>query len=1128
MKRWCVIFCLLGVGYTVFSQTPGSLSGLFSVSASTKVRFSQGNLQYQASTNTWRFATNQYDCIGKEGNEKKSSTYSGWVDLFGWGTSGYTIKPYTKDGVSGAGNSIAGTKNDWGVYNAISNGGNKANIWRTLTHDEWVYLLTKRTNAGSKKALATVNSIHGVIILPDSWTLPSECTFTAGIGNGWSTNVYTLDLFRKMEQAGAVFFPAAGRWYMLSSGLEVVDVQKYGFYWSTDKPSGSSNPYNLGFQSTVIDPDNHGMSYERGKSVRLVQNSTVSMSFTLTTKASPTEGGTVTTGGSIVYNTTKSITATPKTGYKFSKWTVSGTGAKLSSTTDATTTFTMGSANATVTATFVKQSYTLTTSASPTEGGTVTSGGTLQYQATKSLTATPKTGYKFSKWTVSGTGAKLSSTTDATTTFTMGSANATVTATFTPINYQITVNSTDVSMGSASGGGSYAYNTSQEITATPNLEYQFEQWNDGNTDNPRSVLVTGNATYTAFFSFVGHNYGAPTYVWNADSTQCTATRICNNDASHVETETVNSNIATTNATCESTGLITYTAEFVNSAFSTQTATKILPALGHVVVIDEAVAPTCTETGLTEGSHCSRCHATLVAQNVVDALGHVVVTDEAVEPTCTETGLTEGSHCSRCHATLVAQNTVDALGHVVVTDEAVAPTCTETGLTAGNHCSRCHATLVAQNVVDALGHDYGAPTYVWNADSTQCTATRICGNDASHVESETVTSNIATTNATCEETGLVTYTAEFTNVAFAPQTATKVLPALGHDYGAPTYVWNSDSTQCTATRVCLHDAGEIETETVSKTSVIVSEPTCTNNGLRRHTVAFVNEGFTTQSYDEVIAQLEQTTNSITESSYGNFTLNGQTYTESGVYTQILPNSHGCDSVLTINLTVIKATDLDLTVSEQFTTCEYRDVITIESYSNGMTFTWELNGKIDNTQTGDFYRIPQTAPLSGTIKVTGTIGGVAVTKTIQYAIYKEIARQMWDDVVSIVNPQHEFISYEWYHNDKKISIEEYYNERGGVTGTYYVIATNKAGEKIHSCILDFGTQSQLKLFPNPTEGEVTIANEGAMEIRIFDVKGKLLKVEQITPVENYSTIDLSRYPQGIYYLHIGKNVYKVVRK
>ena len=84
------------------------------------------------------------------------------------------------------------------------------------------------------------------------------------------------------------------------------------------------------------------------------------------------------------------------------------------------------------------------------------------------------------------------------------------------------------------------------------------------------------------------------------------------------------------------------------------------ALGHDMVVDEAVAPTCTETGLTEGSHCTRCDYA-VAQEEVPALGHDMVVDEAVAPTCTETGLTEGSHCSRCdHA--VAQEEVEALGH----------------------------------------------------------------------------------------------------------------------------------------------------------------------------------------------------------------------------------------------------------------------------------------------------------------------------------------------------------------------------------------------------------------------------------------------------------------------------------
>ena len=160
---------------------------------------------------------------------------------------------------------------------------------------------------------------------------------------------------------------------------------------------------------------------------------------------------------------------------------------------------------------------------------------------------------------------------------------------------------------------------------------------------------------------------------------------------------------------------------------TPTSDTALTALfeAHIPVADSAVAATCTETGLTAGSHCSVCHVVLVAQNTIPATGHTEVVDVAVAATCTEPGLTAGKHCSVCHAVIVAQDTIPA-SHTEVVDVAVAATCTEPGLTAGSHCSVCHAVIVAQDTVPANGHtevadDAVAATYT----STGLTAGSHC-------------------------------------------------------------------------------------------------------------------------------------------------------------------------------------------------------------------------------------------------------------------------------------------------------------------------------------------------------------------------------------------------------------------
>lgn len=83
---------------------------------------------------------------------------------------------------------------------------------------------------------------------------------------------------------------------------------------------------------------------------------------------------------------------------------------------------------------------------------------------------------------------------------------------------------------------------------------------------------------------------------------------------------------------------------------------------HEEVIDNAIAPTCTQTGLTDGKHCATCGEVLIKQEIVAALGHTEVIDKAIAPTCTENGLTEGSHCSVCNEVLIVQQ-VDAATHI---------------------------------------------------------------------------------------------------------------------------------------------------------------------------------------------------------------------------------------------------------------------------------------------------------------------------------------------------------------------------------------------------------------------------------------------------------------------------------
>ena len=328
--------------------------------------FSPGNLQW-SNTNgtntvtthavrgggtapgTWRFAERQFDYVGgvnehvssgdqlpgddptytgtnygtvyyndgtrkKSNNENISSSYHGWIDMFGWGTSGwdntavdpYSVRYHPWDTLytlvdadqnyygygpslnNPAGPHLTGTNYDWGVYNSIYNPSTETtdapDVWHTYSYAEWNYMLYSRTDAkikhGHAKIITTGTSfVNGFILLPDHWILPDGMTFTPGQANGYKTNIYTADQWKIMEDAGAIFLPAAG--YRSGSSMEAIlqfgDYHTSSFWYNSTPPFYQSQECYIPYFTTHT--MNEGFSVAGagvgqrwfGRSVRLVR-----------------------------------------------------------------------------------------------------------------------------------------------------------------------------------------------------------------------------------------------------------------------------------------------------------------------------------------------------------------------------------------------------------------------------------------------------------------------------------------------------------------------------------------------------------------------------------------------------------------------------------------------------------------------------------------------------------------------------------------------------------------------------------------------------------------------------------------------------------------------------------------
>ena len=229
------------------------------------------------------------------------------------------------------------------------------------------------------------------------------------------------------------------------------------------------------------------------------------------------------------------------------------------------------------------------------------------------------------------------------------------------------------------------------------------------------------------------------------------------------------------------------------------------ALGHTEVVDDAVAATCTATGLTEGKHCSVCGEVLVQQQATPMIPHTYDDGDTFDPdcnvcgavrdcahkdtetvegypaTCTTPGLTDGVKCSSCEAIVKAQETIPATGHDEVAHEAKDATCTEIGWAAYVTCSKCDYTTCVEKA--ALGHSYTdkvtAPTCTEQGYTTHTCSRCSDSYVDTYVDAtgHNYTSEI-TTEATCTTKGVRTYTCSKCSDSY-----TEDVEATGHNYGS---------------------------------------------------------------------------------------------------------------------------------------------------------------------------------------------------------------------------------------------------------------------------------------------------------------------------------------------------------
>ena len=337
-------------------------------------------------------------------------------------------------------------------------------------------------------------------------------TMSISITSGQSKTFNTSDAFSLTAGEQFSKYNISGTFYQAGSPSTTAHVTIKGFN-STGGSWSQSMSFNTDYTNTTyinwtngnkatLWVENHNSFSVNGTIT--ITFTTTDISYTITKAVSPSGSGTLTTSASTaVKGTSITLSTSANAGYNFSSYSSSP------SVTISSNKFTMPASNVTITANFTKKSYAISVVASPSGGGTVTGGGTHQYQASVAITATPATGYQFVNWTK--TAGTIANANAASTTYTVPAGTATVTANFSKKSYAISVVASPDGGGTVTGGGTHQYGSSVSITATPAAGYAFVNWTNtagtiADTTSLSTTFTVPASTATVTANFVKQSY----------------------------------------------------------------------------------------------------------------------------------------------------------------------------------------------------------------------------------------------------------------------------------------------------------------------------------------------------------------------------------------------------------------------------------------------------------------------------------------------------------------------------------------------------------------------------------------------------------------------------------------------